>query len=185
MLEVRLADRTPPLTVGRLAQRGRTLLFEYDTAFLQSGLALSPLGLPLQSGVQQETTGVFRGLHGLFHDSLPDGWGLRLRDCELARRGLDPATVSPLERLQFLGTRAMGGLTYHPALDPEAPSAPIDLGEIADQSACLFEGSPETVLPTLARLGGSAAGARPVALSHGAVTPSETHASRPPRTPRR
>ena len=107
---------------------------------------------------------MFHGLHGLFHDSLPDGWGLRLINRELARRGLDPATVSPLERLQFLGTRAMGGLTYRPVLDPDAPSASIDLGELADQSARLFEGSPETVLPTLARLGGSAAGARPKVL---------------------
>ena len=161
VLEVRLADRASPLKVGRLAQRGREILFEYDAAFLEAGLALSPLGLPLRAGVQQETTGVFEGLHGLFHDSLPDGWGQRLMDRELARRGLDPAAVTPLERLQFLGARAMGGLTYHPALDPAATSATVDLGELADQSARIFEGSPEEVLPILARLGGSAAGARP------------------------
>jgi serine/threonine-protein kinase HipA len=150
--------------VGRLAQRGHEILFEYDAAFIATGLALSPLGLPLRAGVQQEATRIFQGLHGLFYDSLPDGWGLRLMDREFARRGLDPAAIKPVERLQFLGTRAMGALTYHPAADPEQPPAPIDLGELAAQSERLFEGSPEDVLPALVRAGGSAAGARPKVL---------------------
>lgn len=164
VLDVRLADRSPALLVGRLAQRGRDILFEYDDEFLSSDLALSPLGAPLRAGVQQETTRIFDGLHGLFHDSCPDGWGLRLMDRELARQGRDPATVLPLERLQFLGTRAMGALTYHPATDPELPPAPINLRELADQSVRVFDGSPEAVLPALVKAGGSAAGARPKVL---------------------
>ena len=43
--------------------------------------------------------------------SLPDGWGLLLVDRMFRRRGLDPAAVSPLERLSYLGTRTMGALT--------------------------------------------------------------------------
>jgi len=47
---------------GRLAQRGHEILFEYDAAFIATGLALSPLGLPLRAGVQQEATRIFQGL---------------------------------------------------------------------------------------------------------------------------
>jgi hypothetical protein len=42
---------------------------------LSTGLELSPLGLPLGAGVRQEPERVFGGLHGVFYDSLPDGWG--------------------------------------------------------------------------------------------------------------
>ena len=108
------------------AQHGRELLFEYAATFLDTGLALSPCGLEPRSGVQQETTGLFQGLHGLFHDSLPDGRGLRLMNRELARRGLHPATVSPLESLQCLGTRAMGGLAYDPV---DRVQVGVDAGE--------------------------------------------------------
>ena len=164
VLEVRLADRPVPLVVGRLAQRGHDILFEYDDAFIPTGLVLSPLGLPLRAGVQQETTRIFHGLHGLFHDSLPDGWGLRLMDREFSRRGFDPATVTPVERLQFLGTRPMGGLTYHPAADAQGPAPRIDLDVLGAQAERVYEGSPEEVLPALVKAGGSAAGARPKVL---------------------
>lgn len=164
LLEVRLADRPLPLRVGQLAQRNHDIFFEYDDAFLQSNLTLSPLGLPLRDGVHQESTQIFQGLHGLFQDSLPDGWGLRLMDREFARRGRDPATVTPTERLQFLGTRAMGALTYHPPTDLELPSELIVLSALADQATRIYEGSAEEVLSALVRAGGSPAGARPKVL---------------------
>jgi hypothetical protein len=37
--------------VGRLAQKGREILFEYDRAFLATKLELSPIRLPLIPGV--------------------------------------------------------------------------------------------------------------------------------------
>jgi serine/threonine-protein kinase HipA len=164
VLDVHLADRPQPVPVGRLAQRGHDVFFEYDTAFLAAGIELSPLGLPLVPGVQQEPTRIFAGLHGVFFDSLPDGWGLRLMDREFASRGIEPATVTPLERLQCVGTRAMGGLTYHPSLDFEPGSSHIQLDELAAQSERIYDGSPEQVLPALMTMGGSAAGARPKVL---------------------
>ena len=38
------------------------------------------------------------GLHGFLADSLPDGWGLRLMDRVFENHGLDPMSVTPLER---------------------------------------------------------------------------------------
>ncbi|KRP18350.1 MAG: hypothetical protein ABR97_15000, partial [Rhodobacter sp. BACL10 MAG-120419-bin15] len=37
--------------VGRLAMRERTIYFEYDRTFIERGLELSPIRLPLQSGL--------------------------------------------------------------------------------------------------------------------------------------
>lgn len=35
-------------------------------------------------------------------------WGLLLMDREFRRRGLDPAGITPLDRLAWVGTRAGG-----------------------------------------------------------------------------
>ena len=65
--------------VGRLAQLNRRILFEYDPAFLTSGIEISPFELPLKAGVTEARRDPFDGLHGVFADSLPDGWGRILR----------------------------------------------------------------------------------------------------------
>jgi serine/threonine-protein kinase HipA len=161
---VHLSDRANPLLVGRLAQHGHDIYFEYAPSFIAAGLELSPLGLPLKPGLHSERERAFGGLHGVFADSLPDGWGLRLMDRDFAKRGLDPATVTPVERLLAVGTRAMGALTYHPATDEGGPAARIDLDELAAQAERIYEGSPEEVLPALMQAGGSPAGARPKVL---------------------
>jgi serine/threonine-protein kinase HipA len=73
--------------------------------------------------------------------------------------------IAPLDRLAFLGTRAMGALTYHPPTDPEEGfGAAIELDEMAEQAERLLEGSAEEVLPELLRAGGSPGGARPKVL---------------------
>ena len=59
--------------VGRLAMRERTIYFEYDRTFIERGLELSPLRLPLKSGLSSFDYNLFEGLPGVFNDSLPDG----------------------------------------------------------------------------------------------------------------
>ena len=59
------------IKVGRLARRGREILFEYDGAFLERGLELSPFRLPLAPGVVSGDPEKFEGLMGVFDDSLP------------------------------------------------------------------------------------------------------------------
>jgi serine/threonine-protein kinase HipA len=66
--------------VGRLAERNRAILFEYDKDFLSSVIELSPFTLPLRLGVFEDKERTFDGLPGVFNDSLPDGWGLLLLD---------------------------------------------------------------------------------------------------------
>ena len=44
----------------------------------------------------------------MFNDSLPDGWGRLLLDRKLMNAGLNPGTLSPLDRLCFVGNSGMG-----------------------------------------------------------------------------
>src|SRR5437868_8532580 len=130
-LQVRLRwSPTEILPIGQLAELDRRIYFEYDAEFLRLYLHLSPFKLPLRPGLIEHVDRAFGPLPGVIDDSLPDGWGLLLIDRLLRRRGLDPAAVSPLERLVYLGTRTMGALTYHPPADIERNDMLIDLHEL-------------------------------------------------------
>lgn len=166
-LAVKLQRRpNDALTVGTLAEQDRRIYFEYDPAFLDTGLELSPFKLPAQPGLIEHTDHAFGPLPGVFDDSLPDGWGLLLMDRHFRRQGVDPATLSPLDRLAYLGTRTMGALTYHPPSreQPEHGEQLIDLYALGRNAEDVLEGDAAEVLPELMRAGGSPGGARPKVL---------------------
>ncbi len=150
------------ILVGTLAEQDRRVYFEYDASFLASSLPISPFKLAVRAGLIEHTDRDFSPLFGLFNDSLPDGWGLLLMDREFRQRGVNPATLSVLDRLAYIGDRAMGALTYHPntALDPDEDLS-INLDALAHQAERILEGSVEDVLPALRVAGGSPGGARP------------------------
>ncbi|HEY0171572.1 MAG TPA: type II toxin-antitoxin system HipA family toxin, partial [Pyrinomonadaceae bacterium] len=139
--------------------------FEYDSAFIAKSLPISPFKLPVRPGVFEHREREFGDVFGVFNDSLPDGWGLLLMDREFRKRGHDPAGLSVMDRLAYIGTRGMGALTYHPpaATDDEG-ELPIDLDELARQAERVLEGSAEDILPALRIAGGSPGGARPKVL---------------------
>ena len=148
--------------VGDLAETGRRIYFEYDPAFLNDPLWLSPFKLPPEPGLHEHRDLSFGPLFGLFDDSLPDGWGLLLMDHYFGKQGIPPETVSPLDRLAHLGTRTMGALTYHPPTrtDEESDTA-LDLHHLAKEAYQVLEGTAADILPQLMRAGGSPGGARP------------------------
>jgi serine/threonine-protein kinase HipA len=161
-LEVRFDWGDEQVVVGTLAEQEWRIYFEYDTAFLDAPLPISPFKLPVRPGLFEHSERDFAEVFGVFNDSLPDGWGLLLMDREFRRRGLDPATVSVLDRLAYIGTRGMGALTYHPAtVSAEEENLWIDLDALAHQAERVLEGSAEEVLPALRIAGGSPGGARP------------------------
>jgi serine/threonine-protein kinase HipA len=95
-------------------------------------------------------------------DSLPDGWGLLLMDRAFRRAGLQ--SVSPLDRLAFIGDRAMGALSYEPADLDTLPDEDVKLIDVAKQVQMVVDGADAEVLRRLMLLGGSPHGARPKAL---------------------
>lgn len=167
MKEVTVKLRLSPddvLDVGTLAEQDRRVYFQYADSFLATRLELSPYKLPLRAGLLPHEDTRFGLLPGLFDDSLPDGWGLLLMDRHFRRRGLDPASLSPLDRLLYLGGRTMGALTYHPPANVERDEQAVDLYKLGRNAEQVLAGQAVDVLPELMRAGGSPAGARPKVL---------------------
>lgn len=151
--------------LGTLAQDSRQLLFEYSPQALQRGLELSPLHLKLRPQTYGNFPAHQMQLPGLVADSLPDGWGLLLMDRFFkAHRHLERHHISPLDRLAFLGERAMGALSFEPASDD--PHTPVDwaLQQLAQEVQSVVQGQDGETLQQLITLGGSPQGARPKAL---------------------
>jgi len=153
-------------SVGRLAYRDGLAYLEYDPEFLASQLELSPVHHRLAPGlVRPHDPACFEGLHGVFHDSLPDGWGRMLVDRRARQLDIEPATLTPLDRLACVGTRAIGALSYAPVTDIWADgNSAIDLDRLAAESKMVLEGGISDVLLELGQVGGSPGGARPKAL---------------------
>ena len=153
-----------PVFLGRLGYglgQGYTH-FEMDPAFLRLGVNPSPLRLECRTGLQPAPMDPFEGLHGLFSDSLPDGWGRYLMDRAFRQRGLDLDAVTPLHRLASVGARAMGALSYEPdagGADPQV--APLDLPAIGLEATRQYLGDASEVLDSLVRHASPSGGARP------------------------
>ena len=146
--------------------------FEYDPDFLRSGIEVSPLMLPLRGGrfsfpnLPRDT---FKGLPGLLADSLPDKFGNLLINQWLSRQGRTPQSFNPVERLCYLGSRAMGALEFQPTFLPDGPVETLHLDalvQLANDALASRESlhanlheSPEA-LATILRVGTSAGGAR-------------------------
>lgn len=120
-----------------LEDDSETAVFEYEPAFLRSGIEVAPLTIPLSSGerytfpsLPRET---FRGLPGLLADSLPDRYGEALIDAWLATQGRTPDSFDAVERLCYIGARGMGALEFVPSTGP-APSAgeALEIGALVE-----------------------------------------------------
>ncbi|MBE9549643.1 MAG: type II toxin-antitoxin system HipA family toxin [Proteobacteria bacterium] len=99
-------------------------VFEYDPEFLKSGLDIAPLMMPLSEALRGHVlysfpalnAETFKRLPGLLADTLPDKFGTAIVNAWLARQGRSPDDFSIIERLCYTGTRAMGALTFKPAV---------------------------------------------------------------------
>lgn len=148
--------------VGELVSHKGTIFFKYSRDFLSSGMEISPFKLPLSEKVYKGPAIPFKGLFGVFNDSLPDGWGQLLLDKKLLQQGVLPQEVDPLVRLSMIGAQGNGALIYLPESEsPQADNLDINLEKIEEETQEVLEGTSETVLDKLFDLGGSSGGARP------------------------
>lgn len=164
-------------TIGAVSlEEGRNVAaFQYDPAFAQSGIELSPLTMPLSDQVYEfpalpQVT--FHGLPGLLADSLPDKFGNALIDAWLATQGRTPESFHAVERLCYTGTRGMGALEFAPVLGPKPRTATkVDIdalvrlaGEVlthrGDLQGHFHEAGKAQALRDILRVGTSAGGAR-------------------------
>lgn len=160
--------------------------FEFDRKFLEKGLDLSPLKMPI-AGVRRSSATfefrtlsrrTFKGLPGLLADALPDNFGNRIIDTWLARNGRTPDRFSPVERLCYTGKRAMGALEFSPVINESLErSVPIEISQlihlaqmVTDERSQLKtelqgdEHRDSAALAHILRVGTSAGGNRPKAV---------------------
>lgn len=163
-LSVSLDFGEGPINLGKLAIRDHQIYFEYDPSFLARNLELSPLRMPVKSGLYQFDKQVFEGLPGLFYDCLPDGWGRLLFDRYVRQLGFMPAQVTPIDRLAYQGSHGLGALTFEPDHSEEFGQGVISLDHLALQVKEVLHDKADHVIQELLRLNGSSAGARPKAL---------------------
>jgi serine/threonine-protein kinase HipA len=149
------------ISMGRLFIKDRKIFFEYTQDFIKTGLQLSPFKLALQPGIISTEDRVFEGLFGIFNDSLPDGWGRLLLDRKLMHLGFNPGSLSPLDRLCYVGQAGMGALIYEPAIEGENLEFHENFDEIAEEVLQFQENEDERFVDELLSLNGSSAGARP------------------------
>lgn len=106
-------DGSSKQLVGTLAlYQNRYAAFSYSDSWLSGGFSISPFSLPLEKKVFVPDWEPFGGLHGIFNDSLPDGWGRLLVDRMLLKNHIQPESLSVLDRLAIVGSSGMGALTY-------------------------------------------------------------------------
>lgn len=107
----------------------------------------------------------FLGLPGVLADSLPDTFGnLVIRDYSESLGQPDKA-MSPVQRLLYVGNRAMGGLEYTPHLQRKTPDkTALEVKTLVESARKLIEGETGEAVHEIMRVGGSAGGARAKAL---------------------
>jgi serine/threonine-protein kinase HipA len=171
--EVRLWGRT--IGAVSLNDEEQFADFEYDPAFAESGIEVSPLVMPLSQRIyrfSELSQQSFHGLPGLLADALPDRFGHTLIDAWLATQGRSPDSFNVIERLCYTGERGMGALEFHPIKGPVGrPSEPVEIKRLVELASEIlshrnelqvsFAGrAREQALTDILRVGTSAGGAR-------------------------
>lgn len=92
--------------------------FEYDESFVNSGIEVSPLRMPLGKNLYEFPAlagDPFYGMPGLVADSLPDRFGNAIIEQWLMTLGKSLSDFTAIDRLCYTGKRGMGALEYVPA----------------------------------------------------------------------
>ncbi|PCI73167.1 MAG: phosphatidylinositol kinase [Gammaproteobacteria bacterium] len=152
------------IVVGELAQNKQGVYFQYNDNYLDNFSNLSPFNLSFDFTLQLSPKKPHNGLHGAFSDSLPDGWGLLLMDRIFRQAEILPIQVTAMDRLSFIGDRAMGALSFLPVsiLHHQDDSQNLTVAELGLQAQAIFDGQTSEVLQALVNAG-SSGGARPKA----------------------
>ena len=159
--------------------------FEYDKNFEKGTWNLSPLMMPIGGAhrvysfpalrrKEPDEQNAFNGLPGLLADALPDKYGNELINSWLASQGREPDSMNPVEKLCFIGSRAMGALQFEPVINiQENASFQVDIHSLVDiakdillkrQSFATNLQSNEMAIKQILSIGSSVGGARPKAV---------------------
>lgn len=149
-------------------------VFEYNKDWIEHGQELAPINMPLgprkyvfpDLGIDK-----FQRLPAMIADALPDAFGNAVVNAYLAEEGIPADEISVLDRLAYIGDRAMGALTFYPPSGEETlDSTAIHLADLVSAAKSVVSGQlgseeeNRNAIRQLIQVGTSAGGARPKAL---------------------
>ncbi len=157
--------------VGALAASGRAYAFEYHPDWIKNGPQLSPILMKPTTRRRiftfpQLNPETFQMLPPMIADAAPDRFGNGIINAVLAREGILPSEVTPLDRLAYVGTRAMGALTFKPDNSPKEIPTALEMNHLVEAARAAVRGDlsseklAERALNELIHVGTSAGGAR-------------------------
>lgn len=153
------------IKVGTIAlTNDNRVAFQYSDEWVEKGFSINPLKLPLSKQLFFATSLHFKGLFGVFADSLPDSYGELLLDRYLKSKNINISELTCLDRLAYVGSSGMGLLEYIPDLSVETDRANIDFDAIQKECNDLLDSKEVADINSLYSLGGSSGGARPKSL---------------------
>ena len=145
-------------------------VFAYYPHFVKLGIELAPIMMPLSLEPYvfpflPELT--YKRLPALLADALPDDFGNSLVDAWMAQKGVSKESITPLDRLGYMGKRSMGALEFRPSRTKVSSSrTAIDLSKLIDVARQSVSGDfqtdamAEAALKQIIQVGTSAGGAR-------------------------
>lgn len=171
-------------TIGAVAwdARKNTAVLEFTKEFAAQKLDIAPLTMPLEDLERGRLTysfnnlsiNTFEGLPGLLADALPDAFGNTILRAWLRTQNRTASSLTPLEKLSYMGKRAMGALEFEPTVNTIETSSNLEVDrllELTNKVLTQKEGvkfnlsvDEEQAMAGLIKVGTSAGGQRPKAL---------------------
>ena len=142
----------------------KRIIFEYNPQWIAQGFSISPLELPLKSGLFVANPTPLYGNFGVFEDSLPDGYGRYLLHKTLLKNGIDDRNLSVIERLSIIGTGGMGALTYLPETTIYKEEEVTDFDLLQKKAIEVLKEKQDTDAGLLLYNSGNSGGCRPKAV---------------------
>ena len=165
--------------VGRLSIDLRRHLpyFEYNREWIASGLDISPLDASIKlpknlRPIFGASEKIYQKLPPFLADSLPDAWGNELFEQWRLRQGIKPNEITALDKLAFIGKRAMGALEFLPETSNFNLKESLDLKALIDLAEQIYtqrenariDPDQSPTLQALMAVGTSAGGRQPKAI---------------------
>ena len=165
--------------VGRLSidPSRRLPYFEYNRDWFETGLDISPLNASIKlpqnlRPIYGASENIYQKLPPFLADSLPDAWGNELFEQWRQQQGIKLGEITPLDKLAFIGKRAMGALEFLPETSEFASKDSLNLkalivlaNQIYTQREQAYVDSEEPLtMQALLAVGTSAGGRQPKAI---------------------